>query len=366
MKNTIRVGFLGAGGIAQAHAYALDAVKYYYSDAPAIEKAVVASPTPHSREGFAARFGFKQTLPPEEIWTQEDLDALYLLGPNQAHTPQLLQAASLPNIQRIYVEKPMGISQQDIHDLTALNDSNHGKFIMVGYQFLQKSALRKALNHWHTGDFGKPIHFRAEYLHSSYLDPAYRQKHPDRLQPIPINGATADLGSHALSLLIAFLGDKLVVKTASASGNHGDVFPNVPENSDLCTTALIEEATSGAVGTMVASRISAGTGDHLTLEIRGTKGALTYATSRPDVYETYLPDQGWRRHEVMSDYLPASKFPSDYAPSGWLRALVHNHYLFLGGDPGISLIPNLSHGIQVQRLIQQIAEHILISRSPVR
>jgi hypothetical protein len=34
---------------------------------------------------------------------------------------------------------------------------------------------------------------------------------------------------------------------------------------------------------------------------------------------------------------------------------MHNHYLFLGGDPEGSFIPDLAHGVQVQRLIQQIA-----------
>ena len=357
MNRPLRIGFLGAGGIAQSHAYALDALKYYYPDVPEIERVIVASPTPSSREGFAARFGFQEALPPEMIWQRKDINTLFILGPNRTHTPQLLQAAELPNIERIYVEKPLGTSQEDIHNLEAIQGNLKDKFILVGFQYLQKSSIRKALTHWQTGEYGTPIHFRTEYLHSSYLDEKYRQKHPDRLQPIPINGAATDLGVHALSLLTAFLGETLLVRDAAASGS----FPNVPEHSDLCTTALIEETTSGAVGTLVASRVSAGTGDFLSLEIRGTKGALLFDTSHPDSYQSYLPEEGWLRHEVNSDYLPITKFPSDYTPSGWLRALVHNHYLFLGGDREGSFIPDLSHGLQVQRLLQQISEFILTS-----
>lgn len=355
MNEIIHVGFLGAGGIAKSHAYALESLKYYYSDSPRIEKIFVASPTPSSREQFANRFGFQEAIPPDEIWNKKEVDTLYILGPNYTHTPQLLKAAVQANLQRIYVEKPIGTCQEDILNLERLEQSNHGKVIMMGFQYLQKSALRKALAHWRTGVFGKPIYFRGEYLHSSYLDPAYRQKHTKHLQPIPANGAAADLGSHILSVLIAFLGNDLIVKTALASGR----FEDVPVHSDLCTTALIEETTSGAIGTIVASRVSQGSGDHLSLEIRGTKGALSYDTKQPDVYESYQSESGWQRHEVMSDYLPASKFPADYAPSGWLRALVHNHYLFLGGEPGISFIPDLNHGVQVQRLLQQVADHIL-------
>ncbi len=355
MPETVRVGFLGSGGIARAHAYALDILKYYYVDAPSIEKAVVASPTPSSRQGFADRYGFKEAVPPEAIWDRDDLNTLYILGPNQTHTPQLLKAAALPHIQRIFVEKPIGTSVQDIRDLKALAKTDHGKTIVMGFQYLQKSPIRQALDHWRSGELGDPIHFRGEYLHSSYLDPVYRREHPDRLKPIPINGAAADLGSHVLSLLIAFLGEELLILSAAASKN----FDDVPSSSDLCTTALIQDQKTGAVGTMVASRVSAGTGDRLSLEIRGTHGALIFSTDQPDSYQSFKQGSTWRKHETLSDYRPNSTFPSDYAPSGWLRALVHHHYLFLGGEPNISFVPGLIHGIRVQQLLQAIAAHIL-------
>lgn len=354
MSNPIRIGFLGAGGFAQVHAYALDTLKYYYADAPRIEKILVASPTPAHREDFARKFGFEAAIPPEAVWERDDLDALYILGANHTHTPQLLQAVNQSNLKRIYLEKPVAVSEAELAALEKVNASGHGKFIMVGFEFLQKAPLRKALAHWKTGIFGDLIHFRTEYMHSSYLDPASRQKKKSHLLPIPINGAMVDLGTHVLSLLIAFLGEDIRVIAARASGR----FPDVPPENDLCTTLLLEEASSGAVGTLVASRVSAGTGDHLSLELRGSRGALLFSTDQPDCYESFLPEEGWVRHEANSDFLPDSGFPSNYVTAGWLRALVHNHYLFLGGEPGISFIPDLSHGIQVQRLIQQVAERL--------
>lgn len=355
MVEAARIGFLGAGAIAKSHAFALDTLKYYYANVPTFEKVAVASPTPSRREAFAHRFGFKQAITPDEIWERNDIDTLYILGPNHTHTPQLLKALQTPTVKRIYLEKPVGASRQDLLDLEALTQKDHEKWIVTGFQYLQKSALRKALNHWRSGTFGDPIHFRVEYLHSSYLDPAYRQKHTSRMEPIPANGAAVDLGTHALSLLIAFFGENLSVKTATASGR----FENVPKNSDLCTTVMLEEPQSGAIGTMVASRVSQGTGDYMKLEIWAKQGTLIFNSAQPDLYETYTPNHGWQRHTVMSDYRPSSKFPSEYSPSGWLRALIHNHYLFFNGETGISFIPNLQHGLQVQHLIQAIADHLL-------
>jgi predicted dehydrogenase len=354
MVKNLRAGFLGAGAIAQSHAYALDALKYYYKDIPTVEKTVVASPTPESRESFAERFGFSEAIPPDEIWERDDLDMLYILGPNQTHTTQLLQAVEVPAIQRIYIEKPISISLDEVHALEALDKSKHGKFILVGFQYLQKSPVRQALAHWRSGVFGSPVHFRVEYLHGTYLDPVYREAHRERLVPAPVNGALVDLGSHIISLLIAFLGDGLTVKSAAATVT----VDGTTIDTDLCTTALLEDSSFGAAGTLTASRVSAGTKDQLILEIRGTHGALVFDTSQPDIYKSYIVDEGWRKHEKFGDYMPDSKFPSANAPSGWLRALVHNHYLFLGGKPGISFLPDLAHGIQVQKLLLQIVELI--------
>ena len=355
MEKTFRIGFLGTGSIAQAHAYALDVVQYYYEGMPQIERVVAASPTPAHREAFANRYGFAESCAPEAIWERDDLDAVYILGANPAHAPELLKAIASPSIKRIYVEKPVASSREELAQLEEINRTDHGKFIMMGFQFLQKSPIRQALAHWHTGKFGNPVHFHTEYLHSSYLDQAYRDKKTGRLVPIPVNGATVDLGSHVLSMLTAFLGDSLTVKDALFTNAN---LPGVPEKSDLCTIAMLEETRSGAIGTMTASRISAGTGDQLKLELFGTRGSIQFDTAQPDIYISYLPEEGWQRHDIYSNYQPSSSFYSGYSPSGWLRAMIHNHYLFLGGEPDISFVPGLEHGIQVQRLVQQIADSL--------
>ncbi|MBG0788559.1 MAG: Gfo/Idh/MocA family oxidoreductase [Anaerolineaceae bacterium] len=353
MEKTFRIGFLGTGSIAQAHAYALDAVHYYYEGMPKIERVVAASPTPAHREAFANRYGFAESCAPEAVWERDDLDAVYILGANPAHAPQLIKAIKSSTIKRIYVEKPVASSRKELAQLEEISKTDHGKFVMMGFQFLQKSPVRQALAHWQTGKFGDPVHFRTEYLHSSYLSADYRAKRGSRLLPIPVNGATVDLGSHILSLLTAFLGDTLTVQSAFTTNANLTGFP---EKSDLCTTAMLQEAKTGAIGTMTASRISAGTGDQLKVEIYGTLGSIVFDTAQPDIYMSYLPEEGWQRHDVYGNYAPASKFYAGYSPAGWLRAMVHNHYLFLGGEPDISFVPTLEHGIQVQRLVQQIAD----------
>ncbi len=160
MDKKVRIGFLGSGGIARAHAYALDALKYYYADVPQIERVVVASPTPAHRETFANRFGFAETSSPEELLQRDDLDAVYILGPNPTHTPQLLKAIGNPAVKRIYIEKPVAISREEVQQLQVVVDQENDKFILMGFQFLQKSPIRKALAHWRSGGFWDPGPFQ--------------------------------------------------------------------------------------------------------------------------------------------------------------------------------------------------------------
>jgi predicted dehydrogenase len=350
-----RVAFSGAGAIARAHAFSLDALPSYYPDAPRITRVAVASPTDQSRRAFAARHGFAEAVPPDDLWRRDDIDAVFLLGPNETHWPQLRQALRMKNAHHVYLEKPPCSSRLEEQELAELAEGPPGgKVVHLGFQFLQLGPARRALRLARAGAFGPPVHFHASYLHGGYLDAAYRKGRQTRLRPAPAGGATADLGSHLFSLLVAFFGGGLEVVAARDSGS----FPDVPAGSDLCTVALLRDSGSGAVGPVVASRISAGAGDVLELEIRYAGGAFRLSSERPDVLETLqrAGPGGWSSLTCGNDYSPASAFPSPHVSSGWLRPLLHAHYLFLGGPDPEAVIPNLGHALAVQRLLRRTAE----------
>ncbi|MDY6895245.1 MAG: hypothetical protein SVO01_07520, partial [Thermotogota bacterium] len=72
MTKSLRIAFLGSGGIARAHAFALDSLKHYYKDSPEIERVLVASPTQAHRESFASRYGFEEACSPDAVWQRDD------------------------------------------------------------------------------------------------------------------------------------------------------------------------------------------------------------------------------------------------------------------------------------------------------
>ncbi len=351
-----KIGFLGAGGIARSHVFALNSLKYFYQSPPEFELAAVSSAREESRKSFSENFGFSSAVNADEFFKIKDLDTVFILGPNNVHFPHLKAALNMPSVNRIYLEKPVCSSQDEENRINELLGGKHKeKTIQVGFQFLMSSAVREALIWWKEKDFGKPLHFSFTLKHSDYLKASYRAKRQSRLTPAPDGGAMADLGSHALSLMVAFLGSDLKIISALQSGQ----FDDVPAGSDLYSEISLFDPKTRAVGNVSGSRVSSGIGDMMAFEIFCEKGALKYNSYYPDRFEYFFEEKGdWTTRFTGSNFNPVTSFPSGHVPAGWLRALIHAHYIFLTGNDTMAYVPDLQHGLEVQRLVRETAQQM--------
>jgi predicted dehydrogenase len=349
------IGFIGSGGIARSHAYSLNSLRYYYNDAPKIEMEAVCSATVKSRSAFADKFGFNKSCVLDELLQEKKINTVFILGPNKVHYKHLKMVLEMAGLKRVYLEKPVCSSLEEEKEIAGLIQKYSGVKIQVGFQFLFAAVIIDMLSFWKSGKLGNPIHFDLKYWHSDYLRKEYRDRRATRLTPAPDGGAMADLGSHSLSLLIAFLGERLTI-TSALQGGH---FKDVRDDSDLYSLISLYDNISGAVGTLSASRITSGTGDHFSFELYATEGAIRYTSSSPDYYEFYSGESGsWSMKQVGSNYKPFSTFPSPHVPPGWLRSMIHAHYVFLTGNEQNEFVPDIDHGLAVQRLVNQTAEHL--------
>ena len=358
----IKIGFLGAGGIARSHAFAINSLRYFYPEVPGIEFEAVCSEREESRQSFAQKFGFRKSLSLEAFKNDSTINTVLILGPNQVHFEHLKLALEMPSVNRIYLEKPVCSNRQEEIEMWKMA-SVSGKQIQVGFQYLQTASVREALFFWKSGKLGNPIHFDLKYYHGDYLQKAYRDKRENRLTPAPDGGAMADLGSHGISLLMAFLGGNLQVTHAFQSGG----FDDVPDDSDLFSSLTLFEPITKAAGNLSASRISSGSGDLVSLEIYAEKGMLRYSSQAVDYFEYYLEETGeWTRQVIGSHYKPITSFPSGHVPPGWLRSMIHAHYIFLGGEDPKAFIPDLKHGLDVQRIVRETAEQLKNYRNHIQ
>jgi predicted dehydrogenase len=350
------IGFIGAGGIAKAHAFCLNSLKYYYNDSSPVNFVSVTSASVSSRESFAENYQFSRAEDLAGFANSEDIDTVFILGPNKVHFEHLKLALQMPSVRNVYLEKPVCSTEEEEQMMMALVEKKDMHVnIQVGFQYLLTSSVREALAFWRSGILGKPIHFDLKYYHGDYLQKSYRDKRQTRLTPAPDGGAMADLGSHGISLLMAFFNEDIRVISAMQAGG----FDDVPGDSDLFSTLSLYDPETKAAGNMSASRISSGTGDLVFLEIFAEKGALRYSSHNPDYFEYFLEETGnWVRQPVGSNYKPVTSFPSGHVPPGWLRSMMHAHYLFLGGKDEKAFIPGLRHGLAVQRIVRENAAHL--------
>ncbi len=358
-KEKAVIGFIGAGGIARSHAYSLNSLRYFYNDAPLIEMEAVCSASPESRKSFAGKYGFSKYPCLGEFVSDQKINTVFILGPNKVHYEHLKAVSGMTGVKKIYLEKPVCSNLEEEEAISELISSHPDIKIQVGFQFLFAATIREMLTLWKSGKLGKPVHFDLKYYHSDYLKKEYRDKRASRLTPAPDGGAMADLGSHSISLLIAFLGNDLRISGALQSGN----FRDVPPDSDLFSLISLYDGSSGAVGTLSASRISSGTGDHFIFELYAENGAFRYSSASPDSFEYFTEDSArWTRQTVGSNFKPFTSFPSGHVPAGWLRSMIHAHYVFLTGNDQNEFVPDIRHGLEVQRLVRQTAEQMKVFR----
>jgi predicted dehydrogenase len=265
-------------------------------------------------------------------------------------------------VRRIYIEKPVCSTSEEEIEIGRIARAYPDIRIQTGFQFLFMASVREALKFWRSGKLGKPIHFDIKYYHGDYLKKEYRDKRASRLTAAPDGGAMADLGSHAISLAIAFINDNLSITSALQAGSFKDVTPA----SDLFSQISLYDSRTGAAGTISASRISSGTGDMLSMDIFAEKGTLKFSSHTPEYFEYFLEGTGsWNRIVTGSNYNPLTSFPSGHVPPGWLRSMIHANYVFLTERNTEPLIPDISHGLEVQRLVRETSDHLREYRKEV-
>lgn len=148
--STIRIGFIGAGGIASRHVGDL----LSFSD---VKVAALADPVMERAQEQAARCGGKAYSDFAQMLESEELDALYICTPPFAHgAPEL---AAIERNLPFFVEKPLAADAETAEKIAVAVESN-GLITAVGYhwryldtteeakELLSKNPARLALGYW--------------------------------------------------------------------------------------------------------------------------------------------------------------------------------------------------------------------------
>lgn len=254
MSKKIRIGFIGAGGIATVHFQRTKSIKE-------AEVVALVEPSKNSLENFYSRCPEAKGLPVYEDYRNmiknEGLDAVYVLSPHAYHFEQIMY--SLEAGLHVLTEKPMVCSIT--HAKKVIEKSKKvGKILMISYQRHFEPPFRYMREQIQKGAIGE-VQFIQALLSQEWLRLTRNTWRQD--PKLSCGGQLNDSGSHFIDIMMWMTG--LKVKEVFAKIEFFDA--EVDINSAL--TLVFE---NGALGNLsVVGNAPGWYEDHT---IVGSKGAL--------------------------------------------------------------------------------------------
>lgn len=363
---TIGIGIIGWGFMGRTHAHALRSIPLFYPGIDFEPRLVgVASRTAEGAGEAARLLGLSfATRDFRALLARPDIDAVSVCTPNDLHEEMVV--AALHAGKHVYVDKPLAADLEAAARMreAAREARGQGVFSQMVLNNRFSPAIMRAKELMGEGRIGDLLSFSCRYLHSGSVDP----ERPAGWKQGPAGGVLLDLGSHALDLLAWLIGWPRRVLCATRT-----LYPERPARGGGTTRALSEdqalatlEMPCGALGTVEASKIATGASDELLLEIRGTRGALSWNLMEPNwlcFYDGARPEvplggeRGLTRIECVGRYpAPGGAFLPAKNAIGWDRAHIHCYYSFLASlARGQAPSPSIEDGYQLQRLMDALA-----------
>ncbi len=284
-ESPIRVGVCGLGFIGPVHLEVLRRIEYVTANA-------VSSTAPGRAEAIAGRFGIPRIYTNhEDLIADPAIDAVHICTTN--HTHARLVKLAMEAGKHVLCEKPLATTADDARALAALAAERDGVYA-VNYQYRYYPMVQQARAMIRNGLLGRLYLLHGHYLQDWLL---YRTDYNWRVA-VEEGGASrafADIGTHWCDLVEHVTGQRVVrlsaltrtfVPDRVVSATH--TFSAPPVSLPATRTApavhvrtedavlLHFETSTGALGSLVVSQISAGHKNDISVEIDGADAALIW------------------------------------------------------------------------------------------
>lgn len=281
------VGLIGTGFMGRAHALAFHNARTTF-DLPFNLKLVALADADAVRaEQCATGWGFERSHGDwQQLISDPAVNLVAITTPNLLHFPMAM--AALEAGKAVYCEKPLAVSLEQAREMQAAA-RKAGVVTRVGYNYQHNPIIGLAKQMIESGELGRIVSFQGEFSEDFMGDGLSPWSW--RCEEAHAGGALADLGSHLLAMARYLLGDVDAVCADSQT-----VHPQRPATRgseeqraisiDDQTYALLRFA-NGARGTFGSSWLKHGYKNHLSFEIGGTEGTLSFDQERLNELRLY-------------------------------------------------------------------------------
>lgn len=382
-KKTLNIGLIGSGFMGQAHADAFRRTAMLYRDLPAIPRLyMLADATESLAIEAAQRYGFAQSTGDwRRLVNDPNVDVVDITSPNMLHHDMAMAAIAAG--KHVYCEKPLSVTLAEAEEMAAAAQAK-GVKTMVAFNNVKTPAAMLAKQIIDSGQIGTPMRFRGWFDQGFFNDPdlpfSWRCTRREAG-----SGALGDLGSHVISVAQFLMGniDRTIAQTQT-------YFPTRPESQsaegysakaqDGATRRQVEnedqiqamvQFSSGAGGTIEASRVSAGKVFGVYWEISGTKGTIIMDGERFNElkvsrFDDAKSDRGFKTL-LAGSQVPqfAAFFPFDFAGGGlgyFDVKVIEIRDLIEGICNADQCEPNFDFGLENMRVVDAM-ERSLVSKT---
>lgn len=291
---TLRIGMVGSGYIANVHSAAYRTVAGTYPDVPrSIVLAATADTAVARAEALAGAWSWERTTDDwRAITRSDDVDVVDVCVPNVFHAEIAIDA--LRHGKHVICEKPLA---HDLVSATAMRDAaaESGLVSQVCFYYRLWPAISWAKSLLAEGSLGPVTHFRGwmlqDYASNPVHDLGWRARRADAGA-----GALGDLGSHIIDIAQYLVGDiaSLCATTRTLVARR----PAIPDIDDIAS--MLVEFDGGAAGVLEASWALRGHQCDLGFDLVCEKGAIRFCWERSNEIEILTgdvtdPQNGFRR-----------------------------------------------------------------------
>jgi predicted dehydrogenase len=295
----VRIGLIGAGSIARAHAIAYASAQTYCGpEVPPVRLAWVADADEAVAKAAAARLGFESwTTDWERVAASPDVDLVSIVTPNFLHAPMAIAAAQAG--KHVFCEKPLATSAAEgerMYRAAAAAGVVHA----VNFNYRKVPAVRFIARLIWEGRIGEVRQFRGVFLQ----DWGNETRLPRSWKFAAAGagaGALAGVGSHVIDLARHLVGELERVAATTATwiaerpvATTSRAFEAVRGETATAPVDVDDSAyflarfAGGAIGTFELSRCAPGRKNHLALEIHGSRGSIVYDYEQPNEIQLCL------------------------------------------------------------------------------
>jgi len=333
----VRIGIIGTGGMANAHAATFNAMK-------GVKLVACCDVVAERAQAFAEKHGIAKVYTDyREMLGKEKLHGVSNVTPDAMHAE--ISLAVIEHGLAIFCEKPLATS---LADAKKMRDAalRAGVVNMVNFSYRNSCGLQKAAEVVRKGALGRIIHVEASYLQSWLANVSWGnwQTNPGLAWRLSTKHGSAgdmgDLGCHIYDMTTLLCGDIAEINCQLRTfdkGIPGNQLGEYVLDANDSFISIVSFA-NGGLGTIHSSRWATGQANSLRVRVYGDKGAIEVDLDR--AYDDYRICQGKDALTFTWKTVKCKPTPSNY--QRFIRAI----------KTGVNDVNDFVNGAKIQAYLE--------------